>query len=248
MYDPHEVLAAIDAHRWSILALCGLAMVCNYTWFIAAVRQGLRDQVYPIPVFCTLFWLAGDGSMVLRYDLWFNVYNHWYMKLFWSALVLTVACELVFLYMTLRFGRKELAPSLSEGAFRLLVTAGVVVAMIIWDFVKTLIGDDLYITYFHLANMAGPVFAAPLLFRRGSRAGTTPLIWAAYTLMVVCWFTACALWFDGPFASPKFLLFYAVCTVSSAAMTVAVLRTPKYAQAADGLALNSVGVAERAVL
>src|ERR1700730_19346401 len=110
MYDPQQVLAAIDQHKWPILALCAFAMLCNYTWFIAAVRQGFRDRVFPIPMFCTFFWLAGHGSMVLRYDQWFNVYRHWYVELFWLALVFTVVCELVFLYMTLRFGREELLP------------------------------------------------------------------------------------------------------------------------------------------
>ena len=66
MYDPAVVLAALDANQWRVIALCGFAMLCNYTWFIAAVRRGLRDRVVPIPVFCVLFWLAGDASMVLR--------------------------------------------------------------------------------------------------------------------------------------------------------------------------------------
>jgi len=228
VYDPYPVLASIDDHRWGILALCGLAMLCNYVWFIAAVRQGFRDRVYPIPVFCTYFWLAGDASMVLRYDLWFNVYDHWYLKLFWLALVFTVLCELIFLYMTLRFGREELLPSWSPMQFRALVVAGFIAAAVTWSFVKSQLHDDLYVSYFHLANMAGPLFAAALLIRRRSRAGTTPLIWGAYTVMVASWFLACALWFGTPFDSAMFVLFYAVCTVAAGAMTVAVSRLPPY--------------------
>ena len=72
MYEIAPVLAALDANRWRVIALCGLAMACNYTWFFAAVRQGLKDRVVPIPVFCTLFWLVADASMVLRYQLWFH--------------------------------------------------------------------------------------------------------------------------------------------------------------------------------
>jgi hypothetical protein len=229
MYDPYRVLAAIDQHKWGVLALCSLAMLCNYTWFIAAVRQGFRDRVFPIPVFCTFFWLAGDASMVMRYDLWFNVYDHWYVKLFWLALVFTVLCELVFLYMTLRFGREELLPSWTPTQFRLLVFSGLIVTVVTWSFVKVHLRDDLYISYFHLANMAGPPFAAALLVRRRSRAGTTPLIWGAYTVMVASWFLACALWFGSPFDSTMCIVFYCVCTASAAAMTVAVGRMPAYA-------------------
>lgn len=224
MYDPYQVLAAIDEHRLQILAFCGFAMLCNYTWFIAAVRQGFRDRVLPIPILCTFFWLAGDGSMVLHYHLWFDVYNHWYVKLFWLALVFTVACELVFLYMTLRFGRAELLPSWSPLQFNLLMGAGLLVTVMTWSLIRSALSDDLYIIYFHVANMAGPPLAAAMLIRRGSRAGTTPLIWYAYTLMVASWFLACALWFGPPFASPGHLLFYAVCTLSAAGMSVAVGR------------------------
>jgi hypothetical protein len=224
MYDAHQVLAAIDQHRWGILYLCSIAMICNYTWFFAAVRQGFKDRVFPIPIFCTFFWLAGDASMVLRYDLWFHVYDHWYVKLFWLALCFTVICELIFLYMTLRFGRDELLPSWSQTQFRALVFAGLAITAVTWSFVKAHMSDDLYISYFHLANMAGPPFAAAMLIRRGSRAGTTTLIWAAYTVMVASWFLATALWFGSPFDTAPFIIFYLICTASAAAMTVAVSR------------------------
>ena len=228
MYEPYEVLASLDRNMWRIFALCGFAMICNYTWFFAAVRQGFRDRVVPVPVFCTLFWLAGDASMVMRYDLWFNVYDHWYLKLFWLALVFTVACELVFLYMTLRLGRKELAPGLSQPQFTILVLCGLAVMWVGWEMVKDLIGDPLYINYFHLANLVGPAMAAAQIFRRGNRAGTSPLIWWAYTAMVASWFIACALWFGGPFASAGFIVVYVVCTSAAAAGAVTVTRMPAY--------------------
>jgi hypothetical protein len=228
MYDPQQVLMAIDQHKRGILALCGLAMICNYTWFFAAVRQGFRDRVFPIPIFCTYFWLAGDGSMVLRYNEWFHVYDHWYLKLFWLALCFTVLCELVFLYMTLRFGKDELAPNWSQAQFNVVILSGFIVTAVTWSFVKAHMGDDLYISYFHLANMAGPPFAAALLIRRRSRAGTSTLIWSAYTLMVASWFTACDLWFGPPFDSTIFVLFYIVCTLAAAGMIVAVRRAPDF--------------------
>lgn len=226
MYQSSEVLAALDRNAVAVIALCGFAMICNYTWFFAAVWRGFRDQVVPIPVFCTLFWLSGDGSMVARFDLWFNVIDHWYVKLFWAALCLTVMTEIVFLYMTLRFGRKELAPNLSQSQFAVVVLVGLGVFILCWEYIKRLIGDELYIDYFHLANMAGPVFAAAQYLRRGTRAGTSTLIWGAYTLMVASWFTACALYFGGPFASPLYLGFYAVCVCAAAAMTIYVARLP----------------------
>jgi len=226
MYDPALVLAAIDQHRLGILLLCGLAMIFNYIWFVAAVRQGIRDQVYPIPLFLTYFWLAGDGSMVLRYRLWFEGFHHWYVELFWLALVFTVICELIFLAMTLRYGQRELLPNGTRAQFVLLILAGFVCAAVIWNFVKLLIGDPLYITYFHLANIAGPPLAASLLLRRQTRAGTSTLIWVCYTLMVACWFTACALWYGEPFNTLPYVVPYVFCTATSAAVALGVSRLP----------------------
>jgi hypothetical protein len=232
MYDPHAVLAAIDANRALVLALCGLAMVCNYTWFVAAVRQGLADRVVPLPVFCTVFWLVGDASMVCRYDLWFHVIDHWYVKLFWLALVFTVLCELVFLWLTLRFGRRELAPTLTQPQFTALVLVGVVMMAVGWETLKAWIGDVLYVNYFHLANLAGPALAAPLFLRRATRAGTTPFIWATYTAMVAFWFAGCALGFGAPFAAPGYLVLYALVTAAAAATAAIVARLPRPAVAA----------------
>ncbi|MBM4384749.1 MAG: hypothetical protein FJ091_15460 [Deltaproteobacteria bacterium] len=226
MYDSTPVLAALDENMWKVLALCGLAMACNYTWFIAAVRQGLRDQTVPIPIFCTLFWLAGDASMVARYERWFVEIDHWYVKLFWAALVLTVINELVFLWLTLRFGRKEFAPRLTQPQFTALVLAWLGTMALGFELVKEWIGDPLYINYFHLANLIGPPFAAAMVVRRGTRAGTSPLIWGAYTAMVASWFTATALWFGDAFTTPGHFALYAVSTASAAGMFLFVRRLP----------------------
>ncbi|MET0545772.1 MAG: hypothetical protein ABWZ40_05645 [Caulobacterales bacterium] len=242
MYDTQRVLASIDRNMWSVLALCGMAMILNYTWFFAAVLRGFRDQTVPIPVFCTLFWLCGDGSMVLRYDHWFNDIGHWYVKLFWLALVFTVACELVFLYMTLRFGRKEMAPSLTQPQFVAVVLGGLVTMAIAWELIKSLMGDELYINYFHLANLVGPVTGAAMVLRRGTQAGTSTLIWGAYTGMVACWVTACALGYGPVFATPLFIALYVVCTLSAAAVTYIVSRLPKVDAPASS-SLNASGLA-----
>jgi hypothetical protein len=226
MYDVGSVLAALDRNKWGVLLLCGLAMACNYTWFVAALRRGLRDRVVPIPIFCTLLWLVGDASMVLRYELWFRELGHWYVKLFWLALVFTVACELVFLWLTWRFGRAEFAPRLTQAQFGAALAAGVLAMAVGFESVKRWMGDPLYVNYFHFANLAGPTFGAALWLRRGTRAGTTPLIWCAYALMVASWSIACALWYGPPFAEPGFLVLYATATLAAVGMAMFVGRLP----------------------
>ena len=220
MYEPHAVLAAIDANRIAVIAFCGLAMVFNYIWFVLAARRGFRDRVFPVPLFSTLFWLCGDGTGVLSYDLAFHVYQHWYLELFWVALIFTVSFELLFIYMTLKFGRSELTPGFGRGGFGLLMAGAAAIFVVSWILLHPLLRDDLNITYFNLANMAGPIAYAGVIARRRSIAGTSSTIWSFYTAMSACWYYAQARYFGPEFRTPAMLAFFAVSLAASATMAV----------------------------
>lgn len=224
MYDPHVVLAAMDANKWTVIALCGAAMLFNYTWFYQAVRQGFRDRVFPIPISNTLFWLCGDGTGVSRFDMYFNQYGHWYLELFWCALVFTVSFEIFFIWMTLKFGREELAPGWSQGQFTALIAAAAAGFGITWTMVLGAMPDDLNIVYFNIANMAGPIAMAGLILRRGSTRGTSSAIWINYTLMLVCWYLAQATGFGPEFRTPSMLAFMAINMAAAAALAIHVRR------------------------
>jgi hypothetical protein len=233
MYETKAVLASIDQHAPYILALCGTAMLFNYIYFIDAARRGFRDKVYPFSVFSTLFWLSGDGSVVLNYDLAFHVVNHWYLKLFWVALVFTVSFELLYLSMILRFGRKEIAPEMEQPQFVATILGGLVLMFVTYSFIKARIGDTLVIDYFCLANLAGPAFGWQLVSRRKTRAGTSPLIWVCYTLLVVCWSAALILFFGKPFASPEYLTLYGMTIAACVVVALKVMRLPPAPAPAD---------------
>ena len=246
MYDPLTVLQALDQNKYSVIALCGLAMIFNYIWFVLAVVKGFRDRVYPIPIFSTLFWLCGDGSGVLSYDLYFNVYHHWYLELFWIALIFTVSFEILFIWMTFKFGKDEL----SLGENRLVFPASLVAAAVIfvtsWAYLRPILNDDLNIIYFNLANMAGPIAYAGLLARRRSTAGTSSWIWIFYTLMLTSWYAAQALYFGPEFRSPQMLAFFAV-NIVSAALLAAYVRSME-ARDAEGTAGRSEAAGRVAAL
>lgn len=234
MYDPHAVLAALDANKAGVIALGGAAMLFNYTWFYQAVRRGLRDRVFPVPIINVLFWLCGDGTGVSRYGMYFNQYGHWYLELFWCALVFTVSFEILFLWMTLRFGREELAPGWTGGQFAALLVAAAAIFGITWHMVLGAMPDDLNIVYFNIANMAGPIAMAGLLLRRRSIAGTSSAIWINYTLMLACWYAAQALWFGPEFRTPAMLAFMVINIASAAALAVYVRRRERAAQPSSG--------------
>jgi len=224
MYPASQTLALIDQNKLAILILCTGSMICNYTWFFAAVRQGFKDQVYPFAMVSVLFWLTGDGTVVVRWLTGNVAVHHWYVTLFSLALVLTVACELLFLFMILKFGKKEWMPGASDGAFTAVVLAALFLMVVTWTYLANSMPDPLYITYFNLANMIGPVGSAALLVKRGSTAGTSTFIWAGYTVMLCFWYTALGGFYGAPFNSGYYVGYYLVNIGAAAAMTVAVSR------------------------
>jgi hypothetical protein len=227
MYDGVQTLTAIDNHMVWILALCALAMVFNYTWFFAAYVIARREKVYSIPIFCTLFWFAGDATFVAQYDTWFNTYHHWYVELFWGALLFTVMFEVAYIVQAIRYGRKELLPSSTPRQFAALIVAGAAAAVIVWNFLNHSMGDPIAIAYFSIANAALPLMYIGILMRRRSSAGTAPVVWWGYLGMITCWFAAIALFFGPEFRSFWYLALWALCTVAGAGVLVAVKRLPK---------------------
>lgn len=224
MYNAHQVIAHVDANKWKIIALCSLAMLCNYTWFIAAFRVARRDRVYSIPAFCTLFWLCGDSSFLWHFDRWFHYYKNWYVELFWVALIITVLFELAFTVQLIQYGREELSPAASQAQWTALVLAAIGAAIVIWSMLRHVINDSLWITYFDLANLSGPIFAATLLVRRRSAAGQTALIWYAYAAMAAFWFVAESLWFGPVFRSSEYIAVAVVCVGTALGVGYAVGR------------------------
>jgi hypothetical protein len=227
MYDGVQILAAIDKNRVWILALCALAMIFNYTWFFAALVIARREKVYSIPIFCTLFWFAGDGTFVTGYHTWFHTYHHWYVELFWGALLFTVTFEVLYIVQAIQYARKELLPSSTPRQFATLIVAATVAAVIFWNFLRHSLGDPLGIAYFSLATASLPVMYVPILMRRRSSDGTAPVVWWGYLGMVTCWFTAIAVFYGPEFRSFWYLALWAVSTVGGIGVLVAVMRLPK---------------------
>lgn len=202
MYDAHAVLASIDAHALEIVLLVGvIAMVPTFLWFFDAIRVGRRDQVCAMPPVCTLFWFAHDTSFVARYELWFEGYDHWYVKLFWILLVGTVALELTYIAQAIKYGRREWAPQLSQRAFGAICALIVVVAVVIWAAIKASLNDPLYIVAFGLTVVVYPAAAIPMMLRRGSSKGQSSLMWFGYMGLATGYFTATTLYFGEAFRS-----------------------------------------------
>ncbi len=233
MYDYRELLALIDENRVPVLVLCAFAMIGNYIFFAEAYRISRREKIFTIPIFCTMFWFAHDLSFVYRYDLWWNQIDHWYVKAFWFALVLTVTFEAVYLRQVVKYGGRELLPEASPKQWLALVGVGVVGAIICWEAVKFVFGtgDMLYAGSFGIANLSYVLMGTALAVRRRSMYGQTPIIWGGYLLLAVCWSTANFLFFGPAFRSPQWVALYAACILGGLGLLYASIRWPSPAPA-----------------
>jgi hypothetical protein len=197
MYDPFAVLPRISEHAWPIILLCGLALLSNYAWYIEAIRLSHRDRCYTLPPAVTLVYLAHDGSYLLLFRDWWGRYAHWFPQLFWIALIFTFAGEVVIFVQTLRYGRRDLAPRLTQRAFVALMLAGLMITAAAWAAVKVALGDDLYLLSFMALIFWAAPFGSALMLRRASGQGTSTWMWASATLIGVLYGLASVLWF-GP--------------------------------------------------
>ncbi|MDT7561662.1 MAG: hypothetical protein QOG76_286 [Pseudonocardiales bacterium] len=104
----------------------------------------------------------------------------------------------------------------------LLIAAGAGSAVVVWGLLKWVLDAQLYLLMFGVTAGAYPLFSVPLLLRRRSAAGQTPLMWVSYTVLAACYFTATALWLGDGFRDWRWLLFGAGCIAAGPVMTYVV--------------------------
>ncbi len=241
MYEAQDLLTRIDDHKWWVIAVCFFAMVGNYIFFIVCFRESMRLKLFTIPIFCTLFWFAHDLSFVYRFHDWWHVYDHWYVQLFWFALVLTVVFECIYLSQVMRYGGQELLPAATRRQWIALVAAGMVGAVVMWEAVKFVFDDPLYAGSFGIANFSYVLMGVALAVRRRSMLGQPPGTWWGFLLLVVCWSTANFLWFPDAFRAPQWVMLHLGSFVGGCALLYASYRWP----GPRGERLAEVAVPER---
>jgi hypothetical protein len=227
MYDPQLLLQAIDANRLPFLAFSSLALVFNYIFFVGAALAARRDRAFAIPLFLAAFWFAHDVSYIVKYDLWFHVYNHWYLKLFWGGLVATTALEAVFLVQLYNYGREELLPNASRQLWTLYVLGAVAVAMVAWLSLRAVMSDPLFAYSFGASGFLTPFLCLRTLLNRGDARGQSVLAWIGYVGMQTTWFATTYLFWGQGFRSAHYVILGATCVAGGLMMTYVVSRTAR---------------------
>jgi len=109
-YDPQQTLAAITDNAVPIVLIGGVSIVAMWVFFVEAARMSRRDKVAPMALWMTVLWWPHDGNYLLNFDDWFSRYDHWFMQLFWFAIIVTFVSESIYVVQTISYGRDELSP------------------------------------------------------------------------------------------------------------------------------------------
>jgi len=226
VYDASEVLRLVDDHVALVLLFGALSFGCLFVYFIETARLGFRHQAAPMTLTAVTAFVAHDGNFVLNAGDWFDGYDHWLLKGFWAALVVTTCIELVFLSTVIRYGREEIAPNLTQPQFTGACLAALVAAISLWAVFKASIDDPLYLTTFMLTIAWCLPSITALYLRRGVRRGMSTRQLVAYVGMTLGYVLLTIVVFE-----LRELWWIALCTLTVAwgtIMAVAVSRAPAW--------------------
>lgn len=226
MYDPQSAIAAIDQNWQSIMACLCVVIVFVFIYLSIAIRMAVTQKIYVVPFVGASLFAWHDLTFVLQYDLWFNVYDHWWFKMWWFALVASSMLEFFLTWQVFRYGHKELWPHLSRAAFGLLIAGGTIGVGVMWWLVKSVINDPFYFITFAITAIWSVPFHTALLARRRSRAGQSVVM--ELSVIVMLWgLSAAFAQIDPFFLSPGYLLFVAVFTAWPLVNVWLIIRQPE---------------------
>ena len=197
LYDVSSTLANIDANVGRLLFFGALALLCNFVFFGSGIYLGFKHKVVSMPISATLIFIPHDLVYLLMFDKWFNVYDHWFNQLYWVGLVITNIEEFFFLYLTLKYGRKEYMPMLSQNSWRALIGLGLVGTFVAFVSLKQVLADELWLFTFGLTLWFCVPLVIPMMLRRNSAAGQSRLMWCAFIGMAISYW--CAVYPLAPF-------------------------------------------------
>ncbi len=226
-YEATAALAAIDENVVWILAFFAIAAVATFVYLVQSFKLARAHEAYSSALPAVGWFAVHDLHFVFLYELWFDVYDHWWVKAWWVALVFTTLIEFALVGMIIKYGRKELAPWASQKAFFGLVALGTVAIGVIWLLVKASIADPLWLISFPITAFWAVPFSTALMLRRNSQRGqsiTLPIC----SVFIVGAFQG-ALWLIDPFFRSPFFLMFTTMGISWALVNVWLLtRLPAF--------------------
>lgn len=226
MYDSSSVLAEVSANAVLIVALGGLALLCNWYYFFECARLAQRDRCAPMALWATTVFIGHDGSYLLHFRTWFFDYDHWFPKLFWVGLIVTFTFECIFFVQTVRFGRKSMQPQMTQTQWTVYCMGALVTGIVFWAVTKAYLNDPLYLmTFLITLGMCAPA-TIPFMLRNADRTGVGIRQMWAYLGIAGAYMALTTAILRGPFTQPVWMLGVVVCSTLAITMLVLVYRLP----------------------
>ncbi|MGQ0530803.1 MAG: hypothetical protein ACT4PG_13560, partial [Panacagrimonas sp.] len=198
----------------------------NAVCYYEALRLGFRDRLCAMHLSGLFLFIPHDTDYVLLWEKWFVEYDHWFLKLFWVALVFTVLAAWAFLFPFLRYGQREWMPQVSRPTFIALVLGGLLMSTGVWLALKSVLQDELFLFAFGLTGFWCAPFGMGLMLRRGHRGAQSAAMWIGYTAIPVFYWIAAALYLGPYFQSPVWLVMGVAATIWGLANVVLLKQLP----------------------
>jgi len=212
-YDPQQTLVAITENAVPIVLIGGVSIVAMCVFFVEAARMSRRDRVAPMALWMTVLWWPHDGNYLVNVGDWFSRYDHWFMQLFWFAIIVTFVSESIYVVQTIKYGRDELSPGADRRTHTVRVLVALVAGVVSWALVKGALDDPLFLLSFMGTLLWGLPSSAALLARRKAPVGQSLLEWQAFSVMTICYSVASVGFFGGGFFHS--LPYVGICGVAS---------------------------------
>lgn len=226
MYEAESVFTAVDDNVVLFLVLGAGALACNWYYFFACARLAQRDRCAPMALCATTVFIGHDASYLLNYDDWFVTYDHWFPKLFWGGLIVTNLFEMIFFVQIVRYGRRELAPRMTQPHWSAYCLGALVTGVAFWSVVRSYLDDPLYLmTFLVTFGMCAPATFA-FMVRRGDRTGVGGGQLWAYLGIGVFYMGLTTVVLGGAFQEPVWILGSAICLALSVGLLVLYRQLP----------------------
>lgn len=191
-YDPQVVIDNSNSglSMGIILVLMAVAGIGGYMQYVGAIKTGVRDKIYCIPLATNLWNFAHDTTYVASYSSWFDDKDElWINKLFWFGLIVFSLMELVVISHIIRFSREDLwgAGCSIPKAIAMYAVLQAFVYGIFWWF-QSITDDPL--EYYGLTTtvIIASAFNISMMRARGSQRGMSEFIlWGYLTLSAGFW-------------------------------------------------------------
>lgn len=217
----------VSDHTALFAGLGALALLCNWYYFFECARPAARDRCTPMGLWATTVFIGHDGSYLLKFPGWFTADGHWFPKLFWVGLIVTLSFEVTFFIQTVRFGREEFAPTLNQKQWTAYCFGALATGVVFWAVAKSYLNDPIYLmTFLVTFGMCAPA-TIPLMVRRGTRKGVGIRQMWLYLGIGVFYVGLTTGILGGPFRTPLWIAGSLVCAALATILLVYVYRLPE---------------------